>query len=559
MLDQETRAREEAVVSVTANVERLQSQLTQLHISTVAEANSRVAVEERLKKRVSELTVALEARALSVAEREQEFQSGIKTSKQLLDEEARACMDEVANVMIEVNQNKEFIVRENGSRVEEYSSLSEKLKVMEASLELEAANRVEAKEALMKRILEVAAVMENERAHREEIDGQLRLQADAISYELGKEVEERTKEMSAYRRDIHAQESKFKQQFNDLKQMFDLESVKRSIPHQWVDNSCVESKLATDDVSRLCSELKESIERSIKNEEACVRATTKVERLESQFASEACKWDKRAAAVIEHVNMNAASLANQTKEHPADAECMKLLRQARDQTEKEMADRKAAQEEILKQNSELGAGLEHENCMHDHALKTAIATLKQEVSMEREEHVTYMAASKFTVQSLEARMTEEFSHFRQCLQSEMAECVSAEVCIEKDCVDIKMGSDAVHAAIETLKTDLEEIRKAVTKTDEHLLQVFSDLNSEREDRTQDVTSIRSMLKIFDRHVSIKFNEAEHILNTEATERKDREQKLEERFAELRGAVLIATRGGCPNVEVAEAGREFNKV
>jgi len=151
----------------------------------------------------------------------------------------------------------------------------------------------------------------------------------------------------------------------------------------------------------------------------------------------------------------------------------------------------------------------------------------------------------------------------------------------EECMDIKTGLDADHAALETLKTaldagfrslrevqadekkdriaDLKEIRNAVTKTDKHLLQVFSDLNSEREDRAQDVTTIRSMLKIFDKQVSMRFNEAEHILNTEATEWKDQEQRLEERFAELRGAVLIAMRGSFPDVEVAETGREFNNV
>merc|ERR1712007_21551 len=175
--------------------------------------------------------------------------------------------------------------------------------------------------------------------------------------------------------------------------------------------------------------------------------------------------------------------------------------------------------------------------------------------------------SKRSVQSLEARVTEQFRNLRQSLDSEIEERSLADVHIEEQCVDIKAASDADHATIETLTTtlesglsihrhtqeseksdriaDAEEIRKAVAKKDEQLLQLYSDLNSERGDRTQDITAIRSMLQTFDRHVSMKFQEVEDCFNAEAAERKDRECKLEKRFAELRGAVLIAVRGSRP--------------
>jgi len=248
----------------------------------------------------------------------------------------------------------------------------------------------------------------------------------------------------------------------------------------------------------------------------------------------------------------------------------KLLCQVKDQIEKEVIDRKTTQVEILKQNSELGAELEHERNIRDRedtSLKASIATLKSEVSTERKERAADLDVSKRSVQSLEARVTEQFRDLRQSLDSEIEERSLADVHIEEQCVDIKAASDADHATIETLTTtlesglsihrhtqeseksdriaDAEEIRKAVAKKDEQLLQLYSDLNSERGDRTQDITAIRSMLQTFDRHVSMKFQEVEDCFNAEAAERKDRECKLEKRFAELRGAVLIAVRGSRP--------------
>merc|ERR1712137_1432248 len=179
-------------------------------------------------------------------------------------------------------------------------------------------------------------------------------------------------------------------------------------------------------------------------EEAVANATAYVEKLQGGFEAAALQWDECAADFIEHARMNAESLANEVKERMADnGECMKLLCQAKDQIEKEMVDRKAMVKEILKQNSELGLELEHERSVRDReegALRTSIATLKQEFSVDREQRVTDMASTKRNVQSLEVRMTEEFRDLRQCLDFEIGERSSTDMRVEKQCIDIKTTS-----------------------------------------------------------------------------------------------------------------------
>jgi len=243
---------------------------------------------------------------------------------------------------------------------------------------------------------------------------------------------------------------------------------------------------------------------------------------------------------------------------------VKVLNQTKDQIEKEMIDRRTMQEEILKQNSELGVEIEHERSIRDReesALKMSIATLRQEISVGREELVKNVASTKLTVQSLEARITEQSRDFRQCLDFEMGERLSADTRIEKQYVDIKMASDANHTNTETLaraldsalhshsqaleaekrdrNADMEEIKR---DTDDRLMQLSNDLNDERENSTQDITSMRSMIQTLERNVSTKFQEAEDRFNVETAERKDRERQINKRFTELREAVLIAVRG-----------------
>merc|ERR1712007_15003 len=148
------------------------------------------------------------------------------------------------------------------------------------------------------------------------------------------------------------------------------------------------------------------------------------------------------------------------------------------------------------------------------------------------------------------------------------ECIRHMSLSQRTCQSLEAQTAEEHAAIEALTTalhnglrsltqiqeaekkdrlaDLEEIKKVRTTTDEQLLQVFSHLSGEREHRMQDIKSTRSMCQTFNRHMLKKFEEEDRRLNAESAERKDLEHKLEKRFAELRGTVLVALRGSCPN-------------
>merc|ERR1712137_1433177 len=104
------------------------------------------------------------------------------------------------------------------------------------------------------------------------------------------------------------------------------------------------------------------------------------------------------------------------------------------QIEKEIADRKLADEEAYRRSEELEAGLMQEKCDRDRddtALKTLVLGAKQDVSVEKQERLDDMISCKTMLQSLEHQILDKVQTLNQQLSAETEERSSENSRVER--------------------------------------------------------------------------------------------------------------------------------
>jgi len=290
------------------------------------------------------------------------------------------------------------------------------------------------------------------------------------------------------------------------------------------------------------------------------------------------QWGQSVADINEHSRSLVESLTSEAKERMAnDIELNKIASQTKTQIEKEIADRKLADEEAYRRSVELEAGLTQERCDRDRddtALKTLVLGAKQDISVEKQERCAEMISCKTMLQALEHQILDQVQTIHQQLSAETEERSSANSRVERQHSEFKVAMEVDRANIEMQLVTLEvglrsnkqaldqekkdvaailnEMNEKLADTTTQITTCCSDLNNERADRGQEDAALRALLQSLDRNVLLKFQDVDDNFKTEAAERKDRDCKLEKRFAELRGAVLIAVRGNRPGDKLLSA-------
>merc|ERR1712137_151546 len=206
----------------------------------------------------------------------------------------------------------------------------------------------------------------------------------------------------------------------------------------------------------------------------------------------------------------------------------------------------------------------NERDREDVSLKGFINTVKQELSLEREERISEAAATKRVVHGLETRVAEEIRDLKQDVETEMNERTSADARAERQHNDLKAATDADRSKNDATMSALDvglrgvkqaqeqekkervagsnETNKNLADTMTQLSHCCADLSNEKADRSAEVAAIRATIKSFDKQVAVKFQDVDDTFKAEVGLRNDYNNKLDKRFAELRTAVLIALRG-----------------
>merc|ERR1712063_185242 len=206
----------------------------------------------------------------------------------------------------------------------------------------------------------------------------------------------------------------------------------------------------------------------------------------------------------------------------------------------------------------------NERDREDVSLKGFINTVKQELSLEREERISEAAATKRVVHGLETRVAEEIRDLKQDVETEMNERTSADARAERQHNDLKAATDAdrskndatmsaldmgLHALRQAQEQEKKERVAGSNETNKNLADTMTqlshccaDLSNEKADRSSEVAAIRATIQSFDKQIAVKFQDIDDNFKAEVGLSNDYNNKLEKRFTELRSAVLIAVRG-----------------
>merc|ERR1719240_1511478 len=95
--------------------------------------------------------------------------------------------------------------------------------------------RVSASDELIKKVKDVAAMIEVERHERDQGNVNTKSYVEGLKQALASEKEERTNELSSFRRNIHIEDGKVKQALEDLKHSVELEAGKRSAADERIE------------------------------------------------------------------------------------------------------------------------------------------------------------------------------------------------------------------------------------------------------------------------------------------------------------------------------------
>jgi len=355
-----------------------------------------------------------------------------------------------------------------------------------------------------------------------------------------------------------------------------MESTKRQLADNCLNKRCNEYKSALDDATRNYCEMAKELDKTRKglqqglDHEARSRQDENVKmggaltRLQEALDGEVSDCQQGLADCVDRVKMVSENLTRESKARAAgDDESSRLLVAVRQAIEKETKERAGAELEMERLTRELSATIEQEKNNRerdDAALKNQAVGLLQELAREMQEHASVIAICTRGLATLEGQQKE----LRDSIELEASERIAASERVDRTCIDLRVSLEADRVAQNATTNDLEraitknqranevEIRDRTTSFEEHtrnfiaLRQEMSNIRTEvvgeKEERVNDVSDLRNVLKSYDQKLTNQFKDFKLGLEYESGERLNSNERLEKRFIELRGAVLVAVRG-----------------
>merc|ERR1712137_523878 len=216
-LEKDERAAEFAIFTKKAATteSQLLQQIDEIKLGLEGEVNSRVAVDDKIERRLGELRGNFDAHTTSSTNLMHEIDHQMRALSQTLDTEVRSRSDESNRHSAATNQLKELLSSSDSSHAKHCDTINEKIKAMGDTLMEHERGRVSAGEELIKKVKDVAALIEVERHERDQGDVNTKNCVEGLKQALASEREERTNELSAFRRTMHVEDGKVKQALED--------------------------------------------------------------------------------------------------------------------------------------------------------------------------------------------------------------------------------------------------------------------------------------------------------------------------------------------------------
>merc|ERR1712137_650000 len=194
---------------------QLLQQIDELKLGLEGETSLRVAGDDRIERRLGELRGKFDAHTTSSTNSMHEIDHRMRALSQALDTEVRSRSDESNRHSAATNQLKELLSSSDSSHAKHCDTINEKIKAMGDTLMEHERGRVSAGEELIKKVKDVAALIEVERHERDQGDVNTKNCVEGLKQALASEREERTNELSAFRRTMHVEDGKVKQALED--------------------------------------------------------------------------------------------------------------------------------------------------------------------------------------------------------------------------------------------------------------------------------------------------------------------------------------------------------
>merc|ERR1712137_105541 len=312
-----------------------------------------------------------------------------------------------------------------------------------------------------------------------------------------------------------------------------------------------------EELQRVKKELQEGLDHEAQSRHKMDGALT---RLQEVLDGKVADCQQALADCADRVKMVADNLTTESNERAVGDD------EVRQAIEKEIKERERAELE-MGLTRELVATFEKEKNVRDRddaALKNQIAALQHEFATGKEEHASGIAWCKRGLGTLEGQQTIQFLDLQRAIESETSERITANKRMDMAWTDLRVSIEADQAAQNAKTKDLEraitknrqayeaEVRDRIALFEEHahnfseLRQTTSNIRTEvageKEERVNDVSDLRNVLQIYDQRVMNQLKDFKVGLEYESGERLNSNERLEKRFTELRGAVLVAVRG-----------------
>jgi len=196
-----------------------------------------------------------------------------------------------------------------------------------------------------------------------------------------------------------------------------------------------------------------------------------------------------------------------------------------------------------------------------------LTKLHQDLAAERDERLTGVSANKRALQSLDGTVTQQLKDMRHTLETEVVDRESGDDRSLKLNAEIRASVESERIAREAAVKELEKSQKtsrlaldqerndragagedlnaAIADLKTIVIQTKKETNDQIDDQHDELSQLRGSLQKFESKVSIEFSDVRTALDNEIHYQKSSLEKLDKRLMELRGAVLVAVRGGGP--------------
>jgi len=402
--------------------------------------------------------------------------------------------------------------------------------------------------------------------------GSMKSQVEGVKQLIASEKEDRVNELGIFRRNVHVEDGKAKRALEDLKHAIEMECNKREAADNGLDKRCNEHRSALEDATRnhgdMAEELKKvrrELQKGLDHEaqsrqDGNVKMDGALTRLQEVLDAKVSNCQQSLADCVDRVKIVSENLTKESNERAVgDDELRQAIKKEKEEGKRSELEMGLTQELMATLKQE-----KNDRERDDAALRNQIAALEHEMANEKEEHATNIAVCKRGLGTLEGQQTQQFKDLQYAIGSETSERIAAKERVDMACTDLRASIEADRVAQNAKTKDLEramtktrqayeaEIRNRTALVEEHahnfnelrqaMSNIRTEVSGEKEERVNDVSDLRNVLQNYDQRVMNQFKDFKAGLEYESGERLNSNERLERRFTELRGAVLVAVRG-----------------